>query len=434
MAKKKTISRIIGLVVVLVAIVGAGRLWMVMEASRSDVADNKVKLADFHSTDAAAIKRGEYVMRLADCAACHNADFAGGYNIDTPFGALKTSNITPDRETGIGNMTERDFFNAVRQGRGSHGLLYPAMPYTAYTKMSDQDMHDLWAWMSTIKPVNKAVDENGGMSFPFNIRLAMSGWDMLFFDNSGFTPTASQNEAWNRGKYLVDGAAHCSVCHSPRNILGGEETSKYLQGGSLGTWYAPDITPSGIGDWHDKDIMAYLKTGTNGKSVAAGPMAEAVEHSTQYFNQQDLQAIATYLRSVPASSTTEQKAAFDLSQAERSQGALAYEVNCSACHGLKGEGIEGMVPAFAGNKGMQGDPTNMIHAMLKGARAPHTEGQQTAAGMPSFAWKMDDQQVASVLNYVRNSWGNQAREVTAQQVAELRKDTQARDKLKTPAQ
>ncbi|WP_437614128.1 c-type cytochrome [Erwinia sp. V71] len=435
MKKSKKITYGLAALAVVAGIGISGRLWLVLDSSRSSVADDQVKLADFRSTDQAAIQRGEYVMRLADCAACHQSDFSGGYKIDTPFGALLTSNITPDKETGIGNMTERDFFNAVRQGRGDHGFLYPAMPYTAYTKISDAEMHDLWAYMSTMPAVSRKIDENAGMHFPYNIRLAMMGWNLLFFDNSRFAADPAQDAVWNRGKYIVDGPAHCSVCHTSRNLLGGEVSDGYLQGGSLGDWYAPDITPNphaGIGNWSNQQVAEYLKTGSNGDSVAAGPMAEAVEHSTQYFTPDDLQAIATYLRGVPASATPAPQG-FTMEKARYDHAALSYEVNCSACHGLQGEGITGMVPAFAGNNAMQQDPTNMIHAMLRGARAPHTEERQTAAGMPAFDWKMDDQQIAEVLNYVRSSWGNKGSEVTPQQVAELRKQTGASDKLKTPA-
>ena len=435
MGMKKKLVFGSAVVLVLAGLAGSYRLWTVLESSRSDVADNMVKLADFKSNDAEAIRRGEYVMRLADCAACHNASFDGGYKIDTPFGALETSNITPDRETGIGNMTERDFFTAVRQGRGTHGFLYPAMPYTAYSQMTDEDMHDLWAFFSTIKPAKHEVDENAGMNFPYNIRLAMLGWNVLFFDNAAFKADLSKDDVWNRGKYIVDGPAHCSVCHTERNALGGEITGSYLQGGKLGTWYAPDITSNphaGIGDWSSDQITDYLRTGSNGTSVAAGPMAEAVEHSTHYFNKSDLQSIATYLRTLPPSPARSEKR-FDMDPERKKQAALAYEVNCSACHGLQGEGITGMVPAFAGNRSMQNDPTNMIHAMLMGARAPHTEERQTAAGMPSFAWKMNDQQIADVLNYVRNGWNNEGSEIKAEDVAKLRNETGAHEKLKTPS-
>lgn len=406
--------------------------WRTFDTSRSDVADDQVPLAEFRSTDQAAITRGEYVMRLADCAACHKPNFAGGYKIDTPFGSLVTSNITPDRDSGIGKMTQRDFFNAVRQGMGSNGLLYPAMPYPAYTKLSDGDMRDLWAYISTIPPVKKEIKENAGMNFPYNIRLAMAGWDMLFFDNASFAPERDQSVAWNRGKYLTDGPAHCGTCHTPRNPLGGERTDAYMQGALLGTWYAPDITPNmstGIGRWSIEHLTNYLKTGSDGVAVAAGPMAEAVEHSFQYYATSDLQAIGAYLKSLPPSDHVPSKP-MTLTSKKMESSALAYEVNCSACHGLKGEGISGMVTAFAGNRRMlTDDPTNLVHAMLMGARAPYTDVRQTAAGMPSFAWKMNDQEVADILNYIRNSWGNQAQAVSYEQVSVMRIALGAKPKM-----
>ncbi len=422
--------------VVVIAGVGAGVwAWDSLNTGRSKVAGDSVTLAEFTSEDAEAIERGEYVMRMGDCAACHTreaGEFAGGYEIATPFGTLVSSNITPDAETGIGGMTEKDFFNALRQGIGQHGMLYPAMPYTAYAKFTDQDMHDLWAYMSTVEPVQNDIDENGGMPFPFNIRLAMAGWDMLFFDNSGFEPVASESDAWNRGKYIVDGGGHCAACHSPRNALGAEVASAYLQGGNIGDWYAPDLTPNphvGLGGSSAEDIATYLKTGTDGVAVAAGPMAEAVEHSLQYLTDEDALAVGTYLTSLPASDTPAPKAA-SLAETDMARLADVYEVNCSACHGLDGEGIEGMVPAFSANHGLLGDPTNMIHAMLKGARAPHTHDAQTAAGMPSFAWKMDDKQVADILTYVRNSFGNGAEAVSPEVVGEMRDALDAREPLR----
>ena len=435
--KKGKIIRFIAIVVVIVVIVAGWMLWKTFDTSRSDVADDSVPLSQFKANDQAAIARGEYVMRAGDCGACHTAghgDMAGGYDIETPFGSLYSSNITPDPETGIGNMTERDFFNAVRQGIGSHGFLYPAMPYTAYVKFTDQDMHDLWAYFSTVKPVKYDIDETKDMPFPFNVRLSLAGWDMLFFHNEAFTEDKAKDEEWNRGKYLVDGGGHCSACHNPRNLLGAEVTSKYLQGGNLGSWYAPDLTSNphnGISSMTVAQIQEYLKTGSNGIAVASGPMGEAIENSTQYFTDADLKAIGTYLKSLPPSEGGQTHPQLKVAK----QAPLAYEVNCSACHGLKGEGITGMVPAFANNKTIAADdPSNLIHAMLKGTRAPYTETRTSAAGMPSFAWKMNDQQIADVLNYVRNSWGNTAAEITAQQVADMRKALNAREKLATPQQ
>lgn len=425
-----------GIVVIAAAGVGAWA-WTSLNTSRSKVADDIVTLAAFTSNDAGAIERGEYVMRMGDCAACHtreDGEFAGGYKIATPFGMLVSSNITPDVETGIGGMTERDFFNAVRQGIGQHGLLYPAMTYTNYAKLTDQDMHDLWAYMSTVQPVKNDIDENGGMKFPFNIRLAMAGWDMLFFDNSGFTPSPAESDDWNRGKYIVDGGGHCAACHSPRNRLGAVRTDAYLQGGNIGDWYAPDLTPNphvGLGSSSPAEIAAYLQTGTDGVAVAAGPMAEAVEHSLQYLTDEDALAVGTYLASLPASAAPAPTSAA-LSEVDRTRLADVYEVNCSACHGLNGEGIDQMVPAFAGNHGLLGDPTNMIHVMLKGARAAHTSVTQTAAGMPSFAWKMDDEDIAEILTYVRNSWGNAAEPVSSGAVGDMRTVLEARQPLRNP--
>lgn len=438
MANWKKIGGAVATVAVLAAIGAGGWAWTSLNTSASAVADDTMRLADFKSSDTEAIKRGEYVMRLGDCSACHTREsgkFAGGYDMKTPFGTLVSSNITPDPETGIGKMTERDFFNAVRQGIGQHGLLYPAMTFPAYRKLSDQDMHDLWAYMSTVEPVKNDIDENAGMPFPFNIRLAMAGWDMLFFDNSGFEPVTEQVDAWNRGKYIVDGPGHCAACHSPRNALGGEVASAYLQGGNIGDWFAPDLTSNphvGLGSSTAEDIARYLKTGSDGVAVAAGPMAEAVEHSTQYFTAADALAVATYLKSLP-SSPTKPAPMMPGDTPAMQRAALKYEVNCSACHGLQGEGITNMVPAFKGNHGLLADDaTNLIHAMLRGARAAHTHDLQTAAGMPAFDWKMDDRQIVEVLDYVRKSWGNSGAPVAVNEVGRLREYLKANEKMSTP--
>ncbi|WP_137165430.1 c-type cytochrome [Salinimonas lutimaris] len=427
---------------VLVVLAVSGWAWSALNTSASDVANDVTPLKDVSITNSSLIERGEYVMRAADCAACHSreyGEFAGGYEMKTPFGTLVSSNISPDVQTGIGNMTERDFFNAVRQGIGSHGLQYPAMPFTAFRKISDEDMHALWAYWSTLEPVNHDVDENADMPFPFNIRLAMAGWDMLFFDNKGLkhNPEASGNI--NRGRYLVEGPGHCSTCHTPRNLLGAEKQDAFLHGGNIGKWYAPDITPAAdtlVGQQQTAAIVRYLKSGTDGKAVAGGPMAEAVEHSLQYLSQEDLTAIAAFLKAQkPSHSNTSLNNTAPATAAVSSKQALVYEVNCAACHGVEGEGIRGIVPSFAGNTAMQADdPTNLIHVMLRGGRAAYTSTARTAAGMPSFAWKMNDQQIAEILNYVRNNWGNQASNVTTDQVKTMRKELNARQQLSTPQQ
>lgn len=436
MANWKKIAGAVGIAGVIGA-AGAG-YWAYdkLNTGRSWVADDTVALADLKSTDVEAIKRGEYVMRTGDCMACHTEHgqepFAGGYEFKTPFGTLLSSNITTDGDTGIGKMTERDFFDAVRHGQGSKGFLYPAMTYTAYAKLTDQDMHDLWAYMSTVKPAKNVVDENAGMNFPFNIRLAMAGWNALFFDNRGFTDEPAQSAEWNRGRYIVEGGGHCAACHSPRNALGAEVASKFLEGGNLGEWFAPDITGNphrGLGEMSNASIVEYLKTGSNDLSIATGPMAEAVENSTQYLTDSDLNAVATYLKSV-SGSKKDVPAPIPADQPVMQASALRYEVNCSACHGLQGEGIKSMIPAFAGNNAvMADDATNLIRAMLVGARAVATHDKPTGAGMPSFEWKMDDRQIAETLTYIRNTWGNAAPPVKAEEVAKMRAMLKARENL-----
>ncbi|WP_138470724.1 cytochrome c [Poseidonocella sp. HB161398] len=433
MANWKKIGTGVAVLAVIAAAGAGGWAWTKLNTSRSSVADDSVALADFKA-DPEAAARGEYVMRLGDCAACHTkgqGDFAGGYEIHTPFGMLVSSNITPDRETGIGAMTERDFFDAMRHGRGSEGMLYPAMPYTDYAKLSDADMHDLWAYMSTVVPVSNEIDENGGMAFPYNIRLAMAGWNMLFFDNSGFSPDASQSAEWNRGAYIVEGPGHCSACHTPRNALGAEIGAAHMQGAEVDGWHAPEITSNphvGLGGSSLEDVARYLQTGSDGVAFAAGPMAEAVEDSTQYLSDEDAMAVATYLMSLPGS-----EARASAPMALNASAALAYEVNCSACHGLEGEGIDGLAPGFAGNGALLSDSTtNPVRALLTGARAAHTGVLPTGAGMPSFAWKMNDAQIAEVLDFIRNSWGNSAAPVKVEDVASLREALGAREKIAAP--
>ncbi|OAJ67102.1 cytochrome c [Gluconobacter cerinus] len=418
----------------LALIAGGAWSWKSLNTEASRGADNTIMLSNFRPTDPQSISRGKYIMHIADCAACHTAaagNFAGGYGFSTGFGLLLSSNITPDRETGIGRMTERQFFNAVRQGIGSHGMLYPAMPYTAYRKFSDQDMHDLWAYISTIKTIRNPVKENAGMHFPYNIRFAMVGWNLLFFENSNFLKETDKPEEWNRGRYLVDAAGHCSVCHSPRNSLGAEVGSRYLQGAMLDKWYALNLTADnldGLGEWSVEDIVSYLKTGTNGRAFAAGPMAEAVSNSTQYMTERDLHAIGVYLKSLPASDH-QTSGSTRHNEAEMKRLADVYEINCSACHGLEGEGIKGAVPAFSKNSQMRGDPTNMIHAIITGTRAVHTDLAPTSAGMPSFAWKFTDQDIADILTYIRNNWENNASQVSSQEVNKIRIETGTNPKL-----
>ncbi len=301
--------KIVGGVVVIAAVVAGVLLYQNGNTSADDVADNQTQMKQpLTAADADAIGRGKYVAIAGDCVACHTAPgskdaFSGGYSISTPFGGIIASNITPDADTGIGNWTERQFFNAVRHGKGADGQnLYPAMPYNDYVKVSDKDMHDLWMYMRSVKPVNNKVPETN-LPFPYNIRLAMMGWNLLFFKNEGFKPDLSKSADYNRGAYLVQGLEHCAACHTPKNIIGGD-TSAYLQGSNLGEWYAPEITSNtytGVGNWSEDQVVQYLKMGSNHVAVASGPMAEAVTNSTQHLTDADLHAIASYIKAQPGS-------------------------------------------------------------------------------------------------------------------------------------
>ncbi|MDE1167213.1 MAG: cytochrome c [Pseudomonas sp.] len=388
------------------------------------------------TTQDPAVTRGRYVAIAGDCAACHTdphqgKPFAGGYALETPFGKLLASNITSDKSTGIGAWTEAQFTRAVREGRGRDGEnLYPAMPYNAYVKVSDQDMHDLWAYMQTVPAIDNKVVSNQ-LPFPFNIRLMMMGWNLLFFDKTPFVPVAGASAQVNRGAYLVQGLGHCAACHTAKNFLGGDKGAAFLQGGDLAGWHAPEITGNryvGVGGWSQAQIVQYLKTGSNDIAVASGPMAEAVTNSTQHMTDDDLLAVAAYLHSLPGSSTTRPEP-LPATDSAMKQGANVYAVNCSACHNSDGKGINGIAAGLANNPALQSaNAQTLMTTVLQGGRGAVTLNNPTSGAMPSFAWKLSDQQIASLLTYTRNSWGNAASAVSAAQVAQVRKD------LKLPAQ
>ncbi|MBK0091035.1 c-type cytochrome [Erwinia sp. S59] len=431
---KKT--KLIAGVAVIAAAVAAGMLWMNGDTSADDVASNNVLTSQPPTAaDSAAIERGRYVAIASDCTACHTMPesklpLAGGYSISTPFGGIYASNITPDSETGIGSWTERDFFRAVRHGKGKEGEhLYPAMPYNAYVKLTDQDMHDLWMYLRSVKPIHYQVPETN-LGFPYNIRLAMMGWNLLFFRNAGFQIDSSKSAEWNRGAYLVEGPEHCAACHTAKNLIGGD-SSDYLQGGNLGEWHAPDITPNphtGIGSWSEQQVVDYLKLGSNHVAVASGPMAEAVTNSTQHLTDADLRAIAVYLKQVPASTTTLPQP-LPMDNGQMKMGENVYSANCTACHNIDGKGIPNLAASLANNPGLLADDaSSIITTVLQGGRGAVTAGNPTSGAMPSFAWKLSDEQVAAVATYLRNSWGNAAKPVTTDEVAK------ARAQLKLPAQ
>jgi mono/diheme cytochrome c family protein len=374
------------------------------------------------------IERGRYLAVLGDCAGCHTAShgapFAGGVALQTPFGTLVAPNITSDPETGIGNMTNDEFLAVLHDGRGHDGKrLYPAMPYPAYTKMTDDEVLALRAYFATVASVSNRVVSNQ-LPFPLNIRFAMVFWNGLNFTPGRYQTNPRKSAVWNRGAYIVEGPAHCGTCHTPKTFLGGDKNSVVLTGTTLQGWFAPDITNDprkGIGGWSTDDLVQYLKTGTNRWTLASGPMAEAVSHSTSRMNDEDILAIATYLKDGGEGVASARPEPLAASTNAMRAGAAIYKDSCAACHKDSGEGEINLFPRLAGSALVQSDdPTTLVRVVLHGTRAVSTPGAPTAPAMPAFDWRLGDAQVAAVLTYVRNNWGNAAGSVPTSAVASQR--------------
>ncbi len=377
--------------------------------------------------DFAQVERGRYLATIADCAACHTDgrskdQFAGGRPIETPFGKVLAANITPDRETGIGNWSDSEFDAAVRLGRRPDGSrLYPAMPFPYYTRMSQADVRAIRAYLSTVPPVRHEIHADQ-LPFPFSIRASMWLWDSLYFDPGSFKPDSSKSAQWNRGAYLVRGPGHCAACHTPKTGLGGDRTQQPLQGYSLQGWFAPDIsgdTAFGLGDWSVEDVVAYLKNGHNRLAAASGPMAEEVADSSSRMTDADLQAIAVFLKNVPGPS----QVAASLSPQDRQMvaGAAIYRDLCAACHQQDGSGVAYLIPNLARSSSVASrEPTSLLRVVIHGAQSVGTAGEPTAPAMPSFGWQLSDEQIAAVATFVRNSWGHAAPATTASVVHKAR--------------
>jgi mono/diheme cytochrome c family protein len=374
------------------------------------------------------VERGRYLAVLADCAACHTAPggqpYAGGLALLTPFGKLVAPNITPDRETGIGDWTDDEFVAAMHDGRGRGGTrLYPAMPYPAYTKMTRDDVLNIRAYLATVEPVSNSVVVNQ-LPFPFNIRFSLLFWNWLNFTPGRYQPVAQKSEEWNHGAYIVQGAGHCGTCHTPKTLLGGDKTGTPLAGATLQGWFAPDITTDprkGIGGWSKDDIVQYLKTGANAATLASGPMADAVLHSTSKMTDEDIAAIATYLKDSGAGGPSPKPAAVGPDDKAMRAGAAIYKDACAACHRDSGAGESHLFPKLAGSALVQSDdPTTLVRVVLQGSRAVATSAAPTGPAMPGFDWRLDDAQAGAVLTYIRNSWGNAAAPVAASTVASQR--------------
>lgn len=377
--------------------------------------------------DFSRIERGRYLTTLSDCAGCHTAPggkpFAGGVALQTPFGTLIAPNITPDTDTGIGNWSDDEFVSALQDGRGRNGTrLYPAMPYPAYTKMSRDDILAMRAYLATVTPVHHEVHSNQ-LPFPFNIRLAMMVWNWLNFTPGRFAGDPHRSAEWNRGAYLVQGPGHCGTCHTSKNILGGDKSAAPLAGATLQGWFAPNITANrhnGVGSWSKDDLIRYLKTGANEITLASGPMAEAITHSTSQMNDSDVAAIATYLLGA-GDNASDKPAPLAADSPAMTAGAAIYKDACAACHRDNGAGEARLFPRLAGSAIVQSDdPATLGRIVLEGSRAVATNSAPTAPAMPAFGWRLDNDQVAAVLTYIRNTWGNAAPAVTGAAIARQR--------------
>jgi mono/diheme cytochrome c family protein len=384
-------------------------------------------------TKAAMIARGEYLAQAGDCVACHTAPggklFSGTRAMPTPFGTLYTSNVTPDMETGIGKWTADQFYSMMHTGRSPDGgLLYPAMPFASYTKVTRADSDAIFAFMQSVPPI-KQQNRPHELTFPYNNRSLIIGWRTLYFTEGEYKPEGTKSEQWNRGAYLVQGLGHCAMCHTAINALGGSSESQAFQGGliPMQNWYAPSLTSNkegGLGDWTIADISDLLRIGASNRGAVYGPMADVTYNSLQYLTEVDTRAMAVYLKSlgdhaIPDTSppsTTAQESSLLLRL-----GMTIYTDKCSSCHGTQGLGKPPHYPPLAGNQSIQmASAVNPIRMVLNGGYPPGTAGNPMPHGMPPFAQNLSDDEVAAVVTYIRVAWGNHGAAVSAREANTLR--------------
>lgn len=390
------------------------------------------------SPSAAQIARGEYLARTGNCGACHTArggaPYAGGRALATPFGTLYAPNITPDAKTGIGTWTSAHFWRAMHNGRSKNGrLLYPAFPYTEYTLITREDSDAIFAYLWSL-PAVEQPPRTHELRFPYDNQAALAVWRALFFEPRAFQTDTGKPSDWNRGAYLVRGLGHCIACHSARNVFGATSDLE-LTGGLIPAmgWYAPSLIATdeaGVADWDISEIVALLRNGLSDRGSTMGPMAEVVFRSTQYLSDEDVTAIAVYLKALPQavkdadepwwSWLTKQKQP-SVGEDVRARGAKIYERHCAECHGDHGEGTVEAFPALAANRAVVLQvPANVIRAVLSGGYLPATRGNPRPYGMPPFSHVLDDSEIAAVLSYVRSSWGNDAPPVSTLEVQQYR--------------
>lgn len=420
--------------------------------------------ADLTTEQRTFVERGRYIARLGDCVACHTGNkaqpMAGGLALETPFGKLYSTNITPDTASGIGGYSFEQFDKAMRKGVAADGRnLYPAMPYPSYAKMTADDMQALYAYlMEGVAPI-AATNKASEMGFPFNQRWGLSLWNWMFLESETFTPQVEQTAEWNRGAYLVQGLGHCGACHTPRGVAFQEKTmmgegkngQHFLAGETVEGWRALSLRDL----WTPEETAELLKTGRNSHGTVSGNMVDVVQHSTQYMTDGDLLAIGTYLKSLPAGKndlpmqvsqgpapkiaiparatgstealTAENAAHYDVpADLYSTRGGLGYLQFCADCHRSDGGGVKDVFPSLQGNRSLLADnPSTLVHIMLTGWTTPVTQSHSRALTMPAFA-QLSDQEIADILNFARRNWGSKtATEIKAKDIASQRKPLNA---------
>lgn len=385
---------------------------------------------------------GEYLAKAGDCAACHTAPggkpFAGGLKMLTPMGAIYSTNITPDHETGIGGYSESEFIRAVRQGVAQDGhRLYPAMPFPSYAKISDEDMHALYTWfMQGVTPVARP-NTPSDIPWPLSLRWPLMFWSWTFLDDARYITVTQQSAQWNRGAYLVQSLGHCGACHTPRGIGFQEKaldqnSAHFLSGAEVDHWFASNLTGnhnSGLGRWEIKDIEDFLRTGANRHATSFGSMTEVVNNSSQHLTEPDLQAVAVYMKSLPgdrADDGTPFTPVTGLStNLSGNRGNRLYASHCAQCHGANGQGRAPWLAPLAGNPNvLEPDPSSLINVTLNGTPFIVLHGIPAPFPMPGFRTALNDRDVADLVTYLRTAWHQEASSVTAEQVREIRDATQ----------
>jgi mono/diheme cytochrome c family protein len=375
--------------------------------------------------NAAQLRRGQYLVAAGDCMSCHLREggepLAGGLGLKTPFGVIYSPNITSDKETGIGNWTNDQFYRAMHDGiDDADKNLYPAFPYPWFRLVSREDDDAILAFLKTTPPV-KYTPPGNDLQFPLEFRFTVKGWNLLYLDSQDFRSDPHQTPEWNRGAYLVNGLGHCGGCHTPKNALGADKSKQQFNGGTLENWVAPDLTANdrtGLGKWSIDDVTEFLRIGRNAHAGAGGPMADVITYSTSLLSEADRHAMAVYLKSLePSRNVTPAQP----NAGAMRRGAAIYSDACASCHLENGVGQPRYFPPLGPNAMLQqADPIGLEHMILAGSRIGTSSSRPSPLTMPSFAWKLDDQEVADIITFIRNSWGNQAAAVSASDVRTAR--------------